>query len=91
MKRVRYWSANNARWLRRVYQSLETVWWLCTHSLNVSATSVSIEVLPPLKKWLKAFCSIPNPVASAHSAKREWPAHELPKNIAQWPLWWRAQ
>tara|TARA_B110000881_G_C18493723_1_gene473168 strand:+ start:574 stop:1044 length:471 start_codon:yes stop_codon:yes gene_type:complete len=25
MKAVRYWSANNARWLRRVYQSLETV------------------------------------------------------------------
>ena len=25
MKAVRYWSANNARWLRRAYQSLETV------------------------------------------------------------------
>ncbi len=24
MKRVRYWSANNARWLRRVYQGLES-------------------------------------------------------------------
>ena len=25
MKTVRYWSANNARWLRRVYQSLENI------------------------------------------------------------------
>lgn len=55
MKAVRYWSVNNARWLRWVYQGLET----CLTALHPLLKRLGYERLDSgfarVEKWLKGF------------------------------------
>ena len=92
MKRVRYWSANNARWLRRGYQYFESGLVFLHPVLKRLGYPRLERSFAAVEKVIKGFL-FDSPILWPMYPRRNRYGlpHELPQDITQWPLWWRAE